>query len=207
MIHIFKDNYSYINYITKNEIICNEIFCTNFIPSAFFPKDIINYYFEKKDHIAQHKEASEKLWSYGCNVLKSLKQNKMEIGIEFDSIIQFIENSIVHKAFKKYEVSLPIKILILENLIEYSDNIYFFSEPVPFIYRLIPPDIIVIDVDSNLAQQKIQGIKLQDKFAYDDFFNEFSRLKATSHNKDKILSILDESKMELKGGIRPKIKI
>jgi hypothetical protein len=207
MVHIFRDNYSYIDYITKNGIVSNEIFCTSFIPSAFFSKDVIDYYFAKKDHIAQHKEASEKLWQYGRNVLKALKQNNMEIGIEFDCIIQFIENSIVHKASKKFEASLPTKISIIENLIEYSDNIYFFSEPIPFIYRLIPPDIVIIDVDSNLAQQTIQGIKLQDQFAYNDFFSEFSRLKTTSYDKVKILSILNEAKMKLKGGVRPKITI
>ena len=91
MIKTFKNNFDYIDYITANEITEGEIICSNFVPSAFFPKDIIDYFFDKKEHIEKHKLAADKLWQYGRGVLKNLKAGKIQIGIELHSFKIFIE--------------------------------------------------------------------------------------------------------------------
>lgn len=85
MIKAFKTNSDYIDFITSNEIKHGEVVCSNFVQAHFFPKDIIDYFFNKKEYIENHKTAADKLWKHGKSVLKNLKEEKIQIGIEFYS--------------------------------------------------------------------------------------------------------------------------
>lgn len=203
MIKSFTNNFDYIDFITKNELKKGEVFCLNFLPSAFFPKDIIDYYFDKKDHIEGHRQASDKLWRYGREVITCLKSKQIEIAIEFSSLKKFIEKGIVHEAISNFEVSIATKISVIENLISCFESITFLSQPTPFVFRLIPEDTIIIDVDRNISEQTIQGLFLQDKTTYLNFRKEFERLKKQSSidiDKDKLKNSLSKAISILRTG-------
>lgn len=210
MIKTFKNNFDYIDYITANEITEGEIICSNFVPSAFFPKDIIDYFFDKKEHIEKHKLAADKLWQYGRGVLKNLKAGKIQIGIELHSFKIFIERGLVHEATQNFESSLSTRLKVIDTILNHLDHIYFLPEPTPYVFRLMPYDIVVIDVDRNKTEQTIQGMVIQDKQFYLDFKQEFERLKKCSIekvNKDSIRKTLIEAKTTLKTGSQTTIRI
>ena len=210
MIRTFKNNFDYIDFITAKEIKDGEIFCSNFVPSAFFPRDIIDFYFDKKEHIEKHKIATDKLWLYGKSVMKNLKEGKIQICIEFHSFKKFIEKGVVHEATENFEASLSTRIQVIDSILNHFNNIYFLPEPTPFVFRLIPKDIVVIDVDRNKTEQTIQGIVIQDTQIYIDFMEEFERLKKSSIaklNKEKIRKTLTEAKITLKAGTQTTLHI
>ncbi len=210
MVRTFKNNFEYINFITSNKLLDDEIICSNFLPSAFFPKEIIDYFFDKKEHIDKHKIASDMLWHYGKHILKKLDIGKMQIGIEFNSLKIFLEKGIVHKATHNFETSLAARIYVIDKIILFLDYIYFFPEPIPYIFRLIPNDLVILDVDNNKTEQTIQGIFIKDKQVFDDFKNEFERLKKNSINlinKNNIRKSLIDAKVTLKSGAITKLQI
>lgn len=210
MIKVFKNNFEYIACLTSAEIKEGEVFCSNFIPSAFFPKDVIDYFFDKKEHISEHRLASDKLWKFGKLYLKELKKTKVYLAIEFSAIKTFVEAGLVHKATKNFEASLSTRQQVIDNILYHFENINFLIEPTPYIFRLIPPDVILLDVDNNKTEQTVQGLYLEDKSAYEDFKSEFNRLLYASSlefNKDLFRRELIEAKSKLKAGIVPNINV
>lgn len=210
MIKAFKNNFEYIDFITSIGPTDNEVMCTNFIPSLFFPKDIIDYYFNKKDYIPEHKLASEKLWNYGKQQQMKLKENKLKFAFEFDSFNTFLENGIVHESSKNFETSLTTRISVIDKMITFIDNIFLITEPTPFVFRLIPSDTVIIDVDRNKSSQTIQGMVIQDKALYENFHTEFIRLIELSQKsipKTKLLDALFKAKQTLKNGTKTRLKI
>ena len=103
MIRTFKTNFDYIDFITSKKTEHGEIICSNFVPSAFFPKEIIDYFFNKKEHIEEHKIVADKLWQYGKSVLKNLKEGRIEIGIELHSFKKFVEKAIVNEESESFQ--------------------------------------------------------------------------------------------------------
>ncbi len=204
MIKTFKTNIDYINFITSNKIIHGEIICSNFIPSAFFPKDIIAYFFNKKEHIDEYAIAADKLWRYGKNILTNLKEGKIQIAMEYQSLKMFVEQGIVHEATKNFESSLSTRIYVVETILKYLNQIYFLPEPTPFVFKLIPYETVIIDVDRNKTEQTIQGMVIVDKNIFRDFNNEFNRLKKSSLkiDKQKLRKTLIQAKATLKLGSR-----
>lgn len=208
-INIFKNNFDYIEYITSLPLRDDEVICSNFIPSAFFQKDVIDYFFQKKEYLDNHKLASEKLWNYGKNILKYLKKGKIQIGIEFNSLNNFIEKGIVHEATPNFETSLATRIQVIDTFLNFFENIYFIPEPIPYVFRLIPTNKIILDVDRNKTEQSIQGILIQDNQAYNDFKDEFERLKRCSINlidKEKLKKLLIVTKLKLSSGVIVNLK-
>jgi hypothetical protein len=203
MIRTFRNNFDYIEYITSFDPQKGEVFCYNYIPSAFFPKDILDFYFDKKEYIEKHSMASELLWQFGKKFIRNLQCGNLEIAIEFDSFARFIETGVIHEATENFEISFSSRIKVIDNIIKYLDCIYFLPEPTPFIFRLIPLDTVIIDVKKNKASQTIQGIAIQDRAVYLDFMDEFIRLKETSKSKvskGKLLESLECAKRNIKSG-------
>ena len=210
MIRTFKTNFDYIDFITSMEIVSGEVICSNFVPSAFFPKEVIDYFFDKKEHIEEHKIASNKLWQYGKSVLNNLKNERIQIGIELHSFKTFIEKGIVHEATKNFETSLATRIKVLDTILFHLNHIYFLPEPTPYVFRLIPHETVIIDVDRNKTEQTIQGILVQDKQLYQDFKEEFNRLKKCSINnvnKVKLRKTLLKARTTLKLGVQTKLHL
>jgi hypothetical protein len=210
MIKTFKNNFEYIDFITSVQLTDNEVMCSNFIPSSFFPKDIIDYFFDKKESIPEHKLASEKLWNYGKQQQLKLKESKIKFAFEFDSFNKFLEFGLVHEASKNFETSLSTRIAVVEKMISVIDNIFLITEPTPFVFRLIPTETVIIDVDRNKTSQTIQGIVIQDKNLYDNFYDEFNRLTDLSEKlipKTKLLDELVKAKQTLKNGTKTRLKI
>ncbi|MGD8782049.1 MAG: hypothetical protein PVH88_24185 [Ignavibacteria bacterium] len=210
MIRIFKNNYDYVDFITSKKIIVGEIFCSNFIPSTFFPKDVIDYYFNKKEPLEKHKQVAEKLWKFGKSQLQMLAENKISLCFEMHSLKRMIEKGVIHEASSNFEVSLSIRIKVIDNIIKYLNKIDILMEPTPFVFRLIPPDNLILDVDRNKSEQTVQGLLIEDISAYKDFKNEFNRLVTKSHNllsKELLSKELIDAKNYLQNGLIKKITL
>ena len=184
--------------------------CSNFIPSAFFPKDIIDYFFDKKDFLKEHKLASEKLWKHGKLVQGKLKLQKMKVAFELTSLNIFLGKGLVHEAITNFEVSLLTRISVVEMMIQYIDSVVLIVEPTPFVFRLIPPNTVIIDVDRNKSSQTIQGIVIENETVFANFQSEFNRLVSVSEkliDKNVLISELNKAKQTLRNGIKTVINV
>jgi hypothetical protein len=210
MVEVIKDSFEYIRIITSQDIKTGEVYCLNFLPSALFPKDIINYFYHKKDYIEKHDKASVKLWNYGKKQLKKLEQEEVTIGVELKALQVFISNGIVHEASPNFEVSLSIRIDAIDQIIRNINNVFFIPEPIPYTFRLIPPNTIILDVAKNTSSQLIQGIQITDDQAYKDFQKEFERLQQISSNrinKSDLANKLIDAKSKLSSGFKAELDI
>lgn len=123
---------------------------------------------------------------------------------------KFIEKGIVHEATESFETSLSIRIQVIDTILAHLTNIYFLPEPTPYVFRLIPDETVVIDVDRNKTEQTIQGMVIQDKQLYFDFMNEFERLKKCSLcniNKEKLSETLIRARTTLKSGVKTTLSL
>ncbi len=178
MITVFQTNSEYIRHIAHRDVVDGEVLCLDFLPSAFFPKDYLDYFFERKEHIEDHKEAAQLLWRSGKQYLKLLRTGRVQLGIELEAISLFLERGVIHRATSGFEATPAIRMSVLETILGYYNNLAFIVEPIPFIFRLVPPDEVILDVERNKTEQTIQGLSIKDRSSYDAFAAEYSRLKA-----------------------------
>lgn len=203
MIKVFSTNDDYIEFSTNMSISENEMFCLNFIPSAFFPKDQIQIFFQKREPLISPAVATEKLWKYGKKVMRCLQNNQVKIGIENNSLINMCNNGTIHDATPGFEIGYSARVFALEKMLQASRNIFLVRDPLPFTFRLHSPDEVLIDVKDNKHDQKIQGIWLKDKKAFEDFRCEFDRLEncaITKNNEENFKKEIQSAINSLKNG-------
>jgi hypothetical protein len=76
------------------------------------------------------------------------------------------------------EVSFGVRREVLQALLAdaRAGRLFALGSPLPYVFRLHPPDGILLDVQVNTSDQLIQGIWLCDRKAYLSFEDEFRRL-------------------------------
>ena len=202
MVKIFDNNQDYINCYTALDINSGGVICTSYLPSAFFQKDVIDYYFSKKEPLNTHHQAADDLWDYGKKVIKGVKTGSIQLCIELEGITNFIEKGIVHQASQNFEVSFPTRLHVLEQLLVVADKIVVSNEPLPYVFRLVPNSIILIDVRFNRSSQLIQGMLIDDLPAYQSFALEFDRIKSMcmENNKEGFEKQIKSAISQLKNG-------
>ena len=82
MVKVFSTMTEYVDFLEKLPIQHGEKFLANFIPSAFFPKDSIEIYFERIGNLVEHKDITEKLWNYRKHYLQALESGLSELCVE-----------------------------------------------------------------------------------------------------------------------------
>ena len=120
------------------------------------------------------------LWKFGRRMLSDLGQGRIRIAVEYSALRAFVERGVVHKASSNFEATIATRISVLNTFLKLMDSIYFLPEPAPYIFRLTPPDRIIIDVDNNNVGQTVQGLTFNDSSSYVAFAEEFDRLAQAS---------------------------
>lgn len=187
----FRSMDEYVRYVTTGKIVPGEVFCLSFIPSAFFPKEVVQYFFERKDAINSYRELASRLSTFGRQVIGALERKEIRIAIEYSALKTFVDTGVVHKAKPNFQATVPTRLHVLEHILAWLDNIYILSEPAPFTFRLTPPNRVVIDVDSNVTSQTIQGLAFCDLQAFGAFSEEFERLAVSSRVFFPVASMAD----------------
>lgn len=157
------------------------VICSTYLPSALFSKSSLGAFFTDRQD-ADVSDVTQRLWKYSRKMLRYLSTGRCRLLIEERSLAAFINEGRVHVAVPQFEVSHRTRADVLGKLrLLASDDIAIVSpHPLPFVFRLVPPHGVLIDVAQNTTEQKVQGIWIEDNNAYEAFAIEAIRLTTDS---------------------------
>lgn len=181
--HYFKDE--------KDHVFLNgEVFCTKSIPKFFFTN--LEYLLEKSENM---KYGSGKDYyfqdNYESGLLNALINKQISFIIEFNALIHFFELKLDYFSEKSILVSKVEKIRVLENIMQNLGNILFCKETVPFVFRLIPSDVVILESEKFNSNQYLYGIKIRDRITFLEFYLEYERLKKNCYQSIEIKKIIE----------------
>lgn len=181
MTRAFETMAEYVDFLTALPIAAGEKLCLNFLPSALFPKDAVHQYFRLIDLVPEHDAVTARLWSYGKLLLRSLHLGHSEMCIELEALRRLCAEGIVHPTSRQFELAYAGRIHVLKAIVKAAqkDALVFVPQPVPFTFRLHPPDGILLDVSQNTSAQRIQGLWITDENVFRSFAQEYERLRST----------------------------
>lgn len=196
MISVFTSMDSYVDFLTTLPIVPGEIFCTSFLPSAFFPKDAVKLYFEQEGSVDNPTAISEHLWNYGKRVIQALENEVAILCIEQKALTNLCLDGTVHVSSPQYELGFATRIHVLRQIkrAALKNTVFLTTQPLAFTCRIHPPNGLLLDVNTNVVYQKVQGIWLEDITTYEAFKLESKRLIQSSIDSGRgLLDKLDEA--------------
>jgi hypothetical protein len=172
----------YVGFLTALPIKDGEAYCVNFLPSALFPKHSIHTFFDRVEVGSKPDVLSSNLWSYGKQVMRAVEKGSIRICIEAKAINNFCTRGYVHEASPKFEVGFAVRVQALHNLkrMATANGVMLIHGPIPYVFRLRPPSGVLLDVAHNVAEQRIQGLWIEDDNVYKAFEEEFIRLEKSA---------------------------
>jgi hypothetical protein len=184
-VKVFRDMPTFVGVAAGLQVADGGIMCSSYLPSSLFPKDSVEVFFTQKQSLDGATEVTRKLWESGKALYRSLRSGRWKLLVEERCLISFVNDGLVHEGVPDFEQGHKTRIAVLRRIrtLAIADSIVVVAGPVPFVFRLVPPSEVLIDVRENLVSQSVQGILLDDLDAYAAFSGEASRLE----NEDCVL--------------------
>lgn len=182
MVKAFESTEDYVDFLTKLPILEGEAFCLSFLPSSLFPKDSVQIFFERVEITNKPNSISSQLWDYGKRFMRAVESGQAELCVDKMALGNLCEKGIVHEASPNFEVSFAVRVQVLKNLLKMikANKVFVIEGPVPYVFRLHSPSGVLLDVTKNTAEQRIQGLWIEDIEVFKAFQKEFTRLKSTA---------------------------
>lgn len=186
MIRVFSSPEEYIDCLTSLPMNSEEAVCTTFIPSAFFPRDAIQIFFERHAPLTLPSAVTASLWLYGEKLRRSLQDGSCVLCIERAAVSALIADGRVHEASPDFEVGFAARSHALSLMGDFAErgSLFLVREPIPFVFRLHSPASVLIDVTRNTSAQRVQGLLLQDGPTFEAFHSELRRLHEKADRED-----------------------
>lgn len=205
MTEVFSTMEEYVDFMTQLPMTVGEAFCLSFLPSAFFPKDAVQLFFQRNEPIKHSNQTTAKLWEHGKRLLRALESGNARMCIETQALVCLCAFGQVHEATPEYEISFAIRVHVLRQMKRASRRgaVSLIPGPIPYTFRLHPPSGVLIDVTRNVAEQNVQGIWINEPKVFEVFKLEFERLEKTSlatGRNPALLSTIDVAIAELSHG-------
>ena len=206
-ITVFTTIDDYVAFLSRFPIMAGEAFCLGYVPSCFFPKDSVLRFFTRHERACNPLVVADSLWEYGRHQISHLTQRRARMCMELRPIRRLCSAGQVHDATPEFEVGFAERTYVLRKIkaLLQRGSLFIFDQPVPFTFRLHPPDGVLLDVTKNIAEQKIQGVYLRDHKTFESFTSEFNRLIALAgpqESKNPIRSTIDDAIAALSAGER-----
>jgi hypothetical protein len=185
MITVFSSIDDYVAALNGLPINDGEAYCVSYVPSCFFPKDSMRRFFHRYERAKNAEKVARALSDHNRRLIRALKNKTAKLCIESRAIITFCGSGVVHEATPAYELGFSERLHVLNEMKStiLSHGIFITSEYIPYVFRLHPPDVVLIGVIRYVSEQKIHGLFIQDQLVYGLFQAEFDRLCLSAQEK------------------------
>lgn len=177
-IRVYESGIDYIDGLASLPLPDGTKLALSFLPVTLFPRDIVLRYYARDYQGADLSRIASGLHHYRRRLEVALRRGTIEIALEVDALRQLCLTGRIHAASQSFEVGATPRLNALIALRELvlSSRVRITRGPLPYVFALRPPASVLLDVDRNVAAQRIQGILLEDVNAFLAFSSEFARL-------------------------------
>ena len=176
--HVFQSTDEYVSALTRLPTPPGGVICTTYLPSALFPKSALLTLFTRHQTSPYGNQTADALWDYGKKMRRYLSSGACQLTVEASALATFVNSGQVHAAVPQFEVTHHVRADVLSDLVSLarSTAVTVTPGPIPFVFRLVPPTGVLIDVTNNTVEQRVQGMWLDNDSSFAAFSAEASRL-------------------------------
>lgn len=151
------------------------LLCSSFMPSGLFDKDAISAFVARE---AGPAHVTNMLWEYGKRFRRAMASGALTLLVEDAALQNLCRWGQVHEAAPHFEVGFATRERVLRSLLPFAgkEQVITICEEVPYVFRLQPPDGVLVDVRRNVMRQTVQGLWLTGTQVYAAFAGEGRRL-------------------------------
>ena len=201
-IRVFEDQKSYVGCATSLPVVSGTVFCVSYLPVCCFSKDTVATYYGSLNAHEGDQMLVDRLWDYSKRQRRAARTRSLKFVVEANALRRFCDNGVVHSATERTTVTYATRYLALEMMVELTEasSLWITKGPVPYVFRLQPPDVVLLDVQNNVLEQRIQGVLLQDLGAFRSFQAEADRLAQDSHDQVSVAAELRRAAVDFRAG-------
>ena len=177
MITVFSTTKDYVRFLSALPDVPGSASCLTYLPSSLFPKDALTTFFSRKAPVAQPDIVAGDLWRTGKQRRRSLQARRDRVIVDSRALQAFCRRGLVHEATPEFEITFTVRAAVLRQLRDLVsvDVLRVTPAIVPYVYRIVPPAGVLLDVERNVPEQLVQGIWLEDQACCEAFTREFER--------------------------------